>query len=124
MTNRRSMSPDPVALDRLAHMPASPRSASAATNHSLLHHRDQAGAGVSPLQGRATILLAGLTTVGILTAGSLLISAMAVRLLLGDQPGLLSTALLALGAVGGTSAGVWLSQPALTRFVSRLLRLR
>ena len=70
---------------------------------------------------RPAILLAGLTTGAACAATSLVASALFVRGLLGDQPSLLGTTLVAMGTLTGACFGSWASQPAVTRLVTRLL---
>ena len=70
------------------------------------------------------MLATGTASVGILTAASLLISALVVRTVLGDRPTGWGPLLVGAGTLFGTMITSWFAQPPLSRLVTRIGRNR
>jgi len=70
------------------------------------------------------MLATGTAAVGILAAASLLVSALVVRMILGDRSSAWGPLLVAAGTLTGTMITSWFVQPPLSRLVTRIARDR
>jgi uncharacterized membrane protein len=121
VTVRRSTSPHTVSAARIARMSAPVRPLSTVPER-LPFPGKKSEPDTDSL--RNAMLVTGTAVVGVLTAASLLISALVVRAVLGDRSTAWAPFLVGAGTLAGTLITSWFAQPPISRLVTRIVRTR